>query len=123
MVLLQCPARSRPISAITARVSGLMPVASVPALRASNASSPQRVEHGLGHLRAGAVVGAGEQDAGLGHAEMLRQAASGLVARMMALYMPGAASWVGFTLTSVSPAAVRPSVISETDRAPAMQPA
>lgn len=48
---------------------------------------------------------------------------AGLTARMMAEWMPGAASFVNATVAFVNPAAARPSRYSVRDSAPAMHPA
>ena len=51
-----------------------------------------------------------------------RRPETGLVARMIAACMPGAASWVNVTSASTNPAAASPFRYSARDSAPAMQP-
>ena len=54
---------------------------------------------------------------------MSGRASAGLDALMIALIIPSVTVWEGVMVTSVRPTASRPSRNSETDRAPAMQPA
>ena len=84
-------------------VSGLMPVASGCRHRMPRRQSrTPRIEHGLGHLRPGAVMGAHEQDAAFIHASRVATSTSNGRSRRAP---PEPVRQVGIAAASLSPAA------------------